>query len=139
VPEQKLKLKALLADDEEQYTTAYGMFLEDLGFSVTTVMDKDALLGAAGNADVLIVDVCLPSDEKMEGIEAVASLVGEQRVGPAVPIIFISGYKDDTPKVRKRLQLYPDLKGRYRWVWKDDEFEVLADAIEAELARLLPR
>lgn len=137
MPEQKLR--ALLADDEEQYTTAYGMFLDDLGFSVTAVMDKAALLGAAPAADVLIVDVCLPSDERMEGIEAVASLVGEKRIGAAVPIIFISGYKEETPKVRRKLLDYPDLRGRYRWVWKDDEFEVLADVIETELARLKER
>ena len=129
-----VKLKALLADDDEQYTTAYGMYLTDLGFDVSIVADGPGLRTAAGTADVLIVDVCLPSDEQMEGIEAIASIVG--RLNSNVPVIFISGYKEDTPKVRRKLQAYPQLVGRYRWVWKDDEFEVLADAIHDEIERL---
>lgn len=127
------KRKAVLADDEAQYTTPYGMYLEDLGFDVKVVLDGPALISAASEADVLIVDVCLPSDEKMEGIEAVASLVGS--IKPTVPVIFISGYREDTPKVRRKLQEYPQLNGRYRWVWKDDEFEVLADAVQEETER----
>jgi CheY-like chemotaxis protein len=126
--------KAVLADDEEQYTTAYGMYLTDLGFEVKTVMDAATLRAAALDADILIVDACLPSDEQMEGIEAIAALVG--RIDPKVPVVFISGYKEDTPKVRRKLQAYPQLSGRYRWVWKDDEFEVLADAIHDETERL---
>jgi CheY-like chemotaxis protein len=130
------RLKAVLADDEEQYTTCYGMYLDDLGFDVTTVMDAEALRAAALGADVLIVDACLPSDEQMEGIEAVAAIV--DRLARRVPVIFISGYKEDTPKVRRKLQQYPELTGRYRWVWKDDEFEILADAIQDEMKRLKP-
>jgi CheY-like chemotaxis protein len=132
---------AVLADDEAQYTLAYGMFLEDLGYEVVRAESKQELLSKAAGASVLIVDACLPSVDRMEGIEAVAELLddhpGGARLPGNVPIIFISGYREDTPLVRAKLHSYPVFAKRsYRWVWKDDEFEVLSDAIDAERKRL---
>ena len=132
----------VLADDEEQYTLTYGMFLEDLGYEVSKTNTKEELLVKAIGASVLIVDACLPTVEQMEGIEAVAELLNEEqtggsRIAPNVPIIFISGYREDTPIVRDKLRGFPILKRRgYRWVWKDDEFEILSDAIDWERRRL---
>ena len=132
---------AVLADDEEQYTLAYGMFLEDLGYEVIKASNKQKLLDAAASARVLVVDACLPTIE-MEGIEAVAELLDNKKTGRShiasdVPIIFISGYKEDTPIVREKLRGYLVLNERgYRWVWKDDEFEILSDAIASESRRL---
>jgi len=139
MPERKPT--AVLADDEAQYTLAYGMFLEDLGYEVLKAKNKKELLAIAGRASVLVVDACLPTLE-MEGIEAVAELLNENRTrGPRiaedVPIIFLSGYRKDQPIVRDKLRGYPVLNKRgYRWVWKDDEFEVLGDAINKERRRL---
>ena len=45
--EQKPRPLLVLADDDEAYTTSYGYFLEDLGFTVKCVMDKRSLLEAA--------------------------------------------------------------------------------------------
>lgn len=139
------KAVAVLADDEAQYTLSYGMFLEDLGYEVVKAESKQELLSKAAGASVLIVDACLPSVERMEGIEAVAELLDETQPGGArlpdnVPIIFISGYREDTPLVRAKLHSYPVFKKRhYRWVWKDDEFEILSDAIASEKEHLLPQ
>lgn len=133
---------AVLADDEAQYVLSYGMFLEDLGYDVLKAASKQELLSMAADASVLVVDACLPSLERMEGIEAVAELLDETQTGRAriaanVPIIFISGYREDTPIVREKLHSYPVFATRsYRWVWKDDEFEILSDAIESERRRL---
>ena len=85
---------------------------------------------------MLVVDACLPSTESMEGIEAVAEMLRDQRVRTDVPVIFISGYREDTPMVREKLKGYPALEARYKWVWKDEEFELLSDAIGEELKRL---
>jgi CheY-like chemotaxis protein len=130
------RIRVVLADDEDSYLDAYGPYLEDIGFQVTTVKDKDGLLREGPTADVLVVDACLPSDEQMEGIEAVAELIGDGRVCQGVPVIFISGYRADTPKVRDKLRSLPMLKERCRWVWKDDEFEILGDTIRDESKRL---
>ena len=133
---------AVLADDEEQYRLAYGMFLEDLGYEVVKAESKQELLSKAAGASVLIVDACLPFVERMEGIEAVAELLDDSQPGGAripgnVPIIFISGYREDTPLVRAKLHSYPVFKRRsYRWIWKDEEFEILSDAIDSEKKRL---
>jgi CheY-like chemotaxis protein len=132
---------AVLADDEEQYLLSFGMFLEDLGYEILKVGTKHELLAYAAHASVLVVDACLPSIE-MEGVEAVAELLDDRRTGGPriasdVPIIFISGYQADTPNVRDKLSRYHMLSKRgYRWVWKDDEFEVLSDAIDSERRRL---
>jgi CheY-like chemotaxis protein len=132
----------VLADDEAQYTLSYGLFLEDLGFEVRRATTRRELLGFALSATVLVVDACLPSVERMEGIEAIAELLDESQTGGSriaadVPIIFLSGYREDTPLVREKLRSYPILAKRgYRWVWKDDEFEVLSDAIYSERRRL---
>lgn len=131
-------IRVVLADDEDSYLDAYAPYLEDMGFEVTTVKDKESLLKEGPGADVLIVDACLPSDEQMEGIEAVAELIANGRVLRTVPVIFISGYREDTPKVRDRLRSFPILKERFRWVWKDDEFEILGDTIREESKRLRP-
>ena len=128
---------AVLADDEEQYLLSYGVFLEDLGYEVLKAKTKQELLAVAARASVLVVDACLPTLE-MEGIEAVAELLNENRTGGPriaadVPIIFISGYREDTPIVREKLRSYHMLNRRgYRWVWKDDEIEILSDAINSE-------
>ena len=133
---------AVLADDEEQYLLSYGVFLEDLGYKVMKAKTKQELLDFAAGASVLVVDACLPSLEQMEGIEAVADLLNENRTGSPriaadVPIIFISGYREDTPIVREKLRGYHTLSRRgYRWVWKDNEIEVLSDAINSEKRRL---
>lgn len=133
---------AVLADDEAQYTLSYGMFLEDLGYEVLKAVSKPELLEKAPRADLLVIDACLPTVERMEGIEAIAELLDETQEGGAkiaghVPIVFISGYREDTPMVREKLHNNPVLdKHGYRWVWKDDEFEVLSDAIDLERRRL---
>ena len=133
---------AILADDDEQYLIGYGAFLEDLGYEVLKAKTRLELLAVAGRASVLIVDACLPEEGQMEGIEAVAELLNEEQTGGSriaanVPIIFISGYQEDTRIVQEKLRRYPVLKRRgYRWMWKDHEFEMLSDAISEEKQRL---
>ena len=134
MPEQKRQ--AVVAEDEPHFLQPYKMYLEDLGFDVKAVMDKEGLMEAAPHAQLLVVDVCLPNAEKMEGLECVAELIKDSRIKSRVPIIFISGYREDSPMVKKKLSAHSVLKERYRWVWKDDEVEVLGDAIDAEFNRL---
>jgi CheY-like chemotaxis protein len=127
------KLTVLLADDDEVYVLCYKVCLEDAGFEVITAKTRFELLDYAPMTQALVVDACLPSLE-MEGIEAVAELLDENQIGGPriaadVPIIFNSGYGEDTPTVRDKLRGYPVLANRYEWVCKDGEIEVLIDAI----------
>jgi CheY-like chemotaxis protein len=133
---------AVLADDEEVYIVPYSKYLEELGYEVLTARTKSELLESATGASVLVVDACLPKVEQMEGIEAVAGLLSENqkggsRIAADVPIIFISGYREDTPIVRDKLGGYEVLRRRgYGWFWKEDEIQLLSDAIENERNRL---
>jgi CheY-like chemotaxis protein len=129
------KLRVLVADDEEQFIIAYATLLEDAGYEVITATSKKGLICVAPQAQVLVVDACLPSLEYMEGIEAVAELIGSSQLGPEVPVVFFSGFTVDDPMISEKLKSYPVLVNRYEWVNKDDDFEAIPQAINRLLQR----
>lgn len=81
--------RILLVEDEESLCELYTSELESDGHEVTIVHNG---LSAVQHAiehkpDLVIMDICLP--EKMDGLEAMAKILGEDR---SIPVIINTGF-----------------------------------------------
>jgi CheY-like chemotaxis protein len=107
-------------------------FLEDEGSEVEAVADASGVTEYGPTADVLVVDVRLPT-RAMEGVTAVADLLREGLIQDHVPVIFISVLDEDDAGCQGKLKEYPFMEGRYIWIQKPFELELLVDMISEEI------
>ncbi len=84
----------LLADDEPAIRNVVRSILEAQGFQVLPAADGKRALEIAGrfqgNIDLLLTDVVMPA---MDGVQLAKRFTA---VRPSTPVIFMSGYADDT-------------------------------------------
>ncbi|MCX6907995.1 MAG: response regulator [Verrucomicrobia bacterium] len=132
------KKTVLLADDELIHLVSYRDYLEDAGFRVIAVEDALGVEKHFGEARALVVDARLPT-ARLEGLEVVAKLLRDGTLEPTVAVIFISVHSEDDDvcqqKFKDLFKELPQLKGRYVWLQKHFELEMLLKTIEDELAR----
>jgi two-component system response regulator ChvI len=79
----------IFVDDDDDFREAATGELEDLGFSVTSFADGNAMLVALADgliADVVVLDWFMPA---MMGIDALARL---RRAGSHLPVVFLTGH-----------------------------------------------
>lgn len=79
----------LLVEDEESLCELYVTMLETDGHEVIVTHDgRTAIeLVTERRPDLIIMDICLP--EKMDGIESMSKILGEDR---SIPVIINTGY-----------------------------------------------
>jgi len=129
------RLTVLVADDEAIFLKVLTARLTDEGYEVLPVTNQDELATKAPEADALVVDARLPS-EKLEGLEVVASLFQPSpRIGPDTPILFISVHAETDDAIRDKLKQLPALAGRYRWLQKPFETDLLVELLRDALAQ----
>jgi len=79
----------IFVDDDDDFREAATGELEDLGFSVTSFADGNAMLVALADgmtADVVVLDWFMPA---MMGIDALTRL---RRAGSHLPVVFLTGH-----------------------------------------------
>ena len=116
--------KVLVADDEVIFRSVLTGRLIDEGFRVLGISSQEELEAEAPDHDALVVDARLPS-ENLEGLEVVASLLDSGRIDPGTPIIFISVHAESDDLIRNKLRQLQVLSGRYRWLHKPFETDLL--------------
>ncbi len=81
-------IRVLVVDDEVDFATALASRLQRRGFAAAAVFSgEDAIRrAAAGEADVLILDL------KMPGMDGLATLREVRRVSPRVRVIVLTGH-----------------------------------------------
>ena len=79
----------LLVEDEQSLCELYATILRSEGHEVFVTHDgKSAVEAAHGRKhDLVIMDICLP--EKMDGIESMSKILGEDKT---IPVIINTGY-----------------------------------------------
>jgi DNA-binding response OmpR family regulator len=79
----------LLVEDEQSLCELYATILRSEGHEVFVTHDgKSAVEAARGHRpDLVIMDICLP--EKMDGIESMSKILGEDKT---IPVIINTGY-----------------------------------------------
>jgi FixJ family two-component response regulator len=113
-----------IIDDDESVREALWGLVRSVGFAVSTFASAEEFLnsGHFGNADCLILDVCMPG---MGGIELQRQLVAGRH---DVPVIFITAHEDEGVRTRA-------LKGGAEaFLIKPFSEESLLGAIEAALS-----
>jgi CheY-like chemotaxis protein len=113
-----------IIDDDESVREALWGFVRSVGFAVSTFASAEELVNSdqLGNADCLILDVCMPG---MSGIELQRQLVA---CHCAVPVIFITAHEDEGMRAQA-------LRGGAEAVLtKPFSEEALLDAIHAALS-----
>ena len=113
-----------IIDDDESVREALWGLVRSVGFAVSTFASAEEFLnsGHCGNADCLILDVCMPG---MGGIELQRQLVVGRH---DVPVIFITAHEDDGMRAQA-------LKGGAEaFLIKPFSEESLLGAIEAALS-----
>ena len=80
-----------VVDDDESVREALWGLVRSVGFAVSTFASAEEFVNSnqLGNADCLILDVCMPG---MSGIELQRQLVAGHS---AVPVIFITAHEDE--------------------------------------------
>jgi FixJ family two-component response regulator len=83
-------LISIVDDDESVHEALWGL-VRSVGFAVSTFASAEEFVHSdqLGNADCLILDVCMPG---MSGIELQRQLVA---ASSAVPVIFITAHEDE--------------------------------------------
>ena len=128
-------ITVLVAEDEPSLLYCYQRGLKRAGFRPIAFDNAKDLLDHAGEADVLVVDVRLPSLAGLEGIVAVGQLQESGRLPNHVPVIFISILEKETPQCRQKLKEAKLPDDRYVWLRKPFEVELLVRRIHDELIR----
>ncbi len=123
----------LVAEDEPNLLYCYRRGLARAGFRPIPVENAKDLVEHAREADVLVVDVRLPSLAGLEGIDAVGQLQGSGQLPDRVPVIFISILEKETEQCRQKLKEAKRPDDRYVWLRKPFEVELLARRIHDEL------
>ena len=84
------KVRVLIVDDHHLFTQAVGALLsQDPDIEIAgCVHDGDSALDAAGEADVVLMDMTMP---KMNGLEATRKLLARN---PDLRVIAVSGHGD---------------------------------------------
>jgi len=82
-----MKIKILLADDEEDFIKTLAQRLELRDFSITTVFSGESAIAMAEKIDfdVIILDVAMP---EISGIDALQEI---KKFKPLTPIIMLTG------------------------------------------------
>ena len=85
-----------IVDDDDAVREATAGFVRSLGYSASTFASADEFLESeqVGNTSCLITDVRMPG---MSGFDLQDRLIAR---GHRIPIIFITGYPDDTVRAR---------------------------------------
>lgn len=128
----KEKYTVLVAEDQIGYRIPIQNFLEDDGFRILLAEDVPGVLRQSAEADVLVVDARLPS-WRLEGLDAVATLITEHKLSQEVPVIFISVNDEADEPCQRKLKGLPVLEGRYSWLQKPFELELLVKIIRDRL------
>lgn len=133
----------LIAEDEIGHAIPLRNYLEDHGFKPTLVKDVVGLRDNVEDTDILIVDVRLPWQygeriQDLNGITAVAEFLNENKLGPMIPLIFISILAASDKVCQEKLQEVQMPQDRYCWLQKPFEMELLEDKIRDQLSNIRP-
>jgi len=84
-------MRILLVEDEVNVRLLYQQELESEGYEVSCAADGKTAIEMAGRhqPDLVIMDINLP--EKMDGIEAMSKILGENK---HIPVIINTGYSE---------------------------------------------
>ena len=112
-----------IVDDDESVREALWGLVRSVGFAVSTFASAEEFVNSdqLGNADCLILDVCMPG---MSGIELQRQLVAGHS---EVPVIFITAHEDEG------LRAQALRGGAEAFLIKPFSEEALLDAIHAAL------
>ena len=82
-----MKIKVLLADDEEEFIEALAQRLELRDLSVTTVFSGESAIAMAEKIDfdVIILDILMP---EITGIDALKEI---KKIKPLTPVLLLTG------------------------------------------------
>jgi CheY-like chemotaxis protein len=125
LPEAEARHVVLLVDDEPLIRMVAAEQLEDLGYVVIEAGDARSaleLLEAEDKIDLLLTDVGLPHG--MNGRQ-LADIARERR--PALPVLFITGYAENTVLNQGHLQPGMDI------LTKPFDMDVLARRVKASI------
>ncbi len=118
--------KILIIDDDVALCELLGEYLEGFGLQVQACHDGDSGLAAAGDADLVLLDVMLPG---MNGFDVLKAL----RQKSQVPVLMLTARGDEVDRVLG-LELGAD-----DYVPKPFSHRELAARIQAILRRLAPQ
>ena len=130
------KTTVLVAEDEVGWLRMLENTLEDEGFEVIPVDDRQGVIDNFEKADVLVIDVMLgePQEEAF-GIVAVGELLRDHRLDARAPVIFVSSLNEHDDLPERKLREHEIPADRYVWLQKLFEEEELLRNINEELAR----
>jgi len=119
------RLLLAVVDDDEMLRESLPDLLREFGFSARAFSSGQEFLSSndVGETRCLILDVAMPG---MSGLEVQEEL---KRRGQAIPVIFISGQKDE--EIRK--QAFS--QGAVKFLYKPFSDSALLEAVNAALSR----
>ena len=119
------RLLLSVVDDDEMLRESLPDLLREFGFSARAFPSGQEFLSSAyvGETRCLILDVAMPG---MSGLEVQEEL---KRRGQAIPVIFITGQKDE--EIRK--QAFS--QGAVKFLYKPFSDSALLEAVNAALSR----
>jgi FixJ family two-component response regulator len=119
------RLLLSVVDDDEMLRESLPDLLREIGFSARAFSSGQEFLSSnfVGETKCLILDVAMPG---MSGLEVQEEL---KRRGEAIPIIFITGQKDE--EIRK--QAFS--QGAVKFLYKPFSDSALLEAVNAALSR----
>lgn len=127
----------LLAEDDAGYRFPITAVLKDAGYNVLQVVDGPGLLARHAEADILLVDVRLPSDDEHqrihEGIDVVRKIRDTVPGDRWQPLIFLSARSED-----ECFEALKGLPGSYVWLQKPTDDELLLEGIERACQLIAP-
>ena len=127
MPDKNATERLLLSvvDDDEMLRESLPDLLREFGFSARAFSSGQEFLSSndVGETRCLILDVAMPG---MSGLEVQEEL---KRRGQAIPVIFITGQKDE--EIRKRAFS----QGAVKFLYKPFSDSALLEAVNAALSR----
>jgi len=119
------RLLLSVVDDDEMLRESLPDLLREFGFSARAFSSGQEFLSSndVGETRCLILDVAMPG---MSGLEVQEEL---KRRGQAIPVIFITGQKDE--EIRKRAFS----QGAVKFLYKPFSDSALLEAVNAALSR----
>lgn len=89
------KKSVLIAEDESALKDLYKSLLEQEGYEVVAVDNGEAAYGVlvARSFDLLLLDILMP---KLSGLELLAKMKQEGRMGSVTNIVMLTNLSDDT-------------------------------------------
>src|SRR5258706_1132172 len=113
--------RILIVDDDRSIRRTLEKFLGGEGYEVTTAQDAPGAVAAAGNADLMLLDLGLPGGSGFDVLTALADR-------PRPPTIVVVTARDDMQSTVKAIQL-----GAYEYLVKPVDIDRLRTVVKRAL------